>query len=325
MDELRPLLMEGKGVLDRSIALLEDLKEDTALRLDEEQRALSDNMRSGALVVVVGNAVLLALIVAAAALTIRDAADKSRAVEFQRRVLGMVGHDLRNPLTVISMSAAQLTRTNVSGERSSVWLARISAAANRMERLIRDLLDCSRIELGIALPLEIRKGDADETCLRIIEDFRAIYPNRELRYEPGDPGEVDWDPDRIEQVLANLVGNALKYSTERTPVRLAWNRAPSEIVMEVTNHGPPIPSSLLPRLFEPFQRGPYQDADSARKGEGLGLYIVNHIVRQHGGTITVQSSVEAGTTFTLTLPQAPATASARRRVGASSNASHEVC
>jgi signal transduction histidine kinase len=325
MNELGPLLMEGKGVLDRSSALLEDLKEDTALRLDEEQRALSDNMQSGAVVVVVGNAILLALIVAAAALAIRDARDKARAVEFQRRVLGMVGHDLRNPLSVISMSAAHLARSNLVGDGSSAWIARISAASSRMERMIRDLLDCSRIELGIALPLDIRKGDADTSCLRIIEEFRAIHPTREIRYEPGDAGEVDWDPDRMEQVLENLVGNALKYSPEPTPVRLAWRRAQGEIVIDVTNAGAPIPSSLLPHLFEPFRRGPQQNSGDTRQGEGLGLYIVNHIVRQHGGTIGVQSSTEAGTKFTLTLPQSAPSTPPARRVGASSNAPHEVC
>src|SRR5690242_3126812 len=127
IEELRPLLMEGKGVLDRSVALLEDLKEDTALRLDEEQRSLSDSMRSGAFVVVAGDAILLALIVAAAVLAMRDAADKARAVQFQPRVLGMVGHDLRNPLSVISMSVTQLARNGASGDRSLSWLGRITA------------------------------------------------------------------------------------------------------------------------------------------------------------------------------------------------------
>jgi len=324
IDELRPLLMEGKGVLDRSVALLEDLKEDTALRLDEEQRSLSYNMRSGAVVVVVGDAILLALIVAAAALSIRDAADKARAVQFQRRVLGMVGHDLRNPLSVVAMAAAQLARSNGS-DRPHAWIGRISAATHRMDRMIRDLLDSSRIELGIALPLEIRKGDADKSCSRIVEDFRAINPSREIRYEPGDASEVDWDPDRIEQVLENLVGNALKYSPARTPVRLRWKRTDGEIVIEVENSGDPIPSSLLPHVFEPFQRGAHQDTAGSRNGVGLGLYIVSQIVRQHGGSIDVHSSHDVGTKFTVTLPQSPPGAPSTRRVGDSSDAPHDVC
>jgi signal transduction histidine kinase len=325
IEELRPLLLEAKGVLDRSVALLEDLKEDTALRLDEEQRLLSSSMRSGAVVVVIGDAVLLALIVAAATLAMRDAADKARAVQFQRRVLGMVGHDLRNPLSIISLSVTQLARNGGAGDRSLAWLGRITAAANRMERLIRDLLDCSRIELGMALPIEIRKGDADKSCRRIVEDFRAIHPSREICYEPGDTSEVEWDPDRIEQVLENLVGNALKYSPEPTPVRLGWTRGSREIVIEVTNGGAPIPDSVLPHVFEPFRRGVDHDAVGTRKGVGLGLYIVRHLVRQHRGTISVRSSAEAGTTFTLSLPQSAPSLPAMRRVGTSSNAPHEVC
>jgi signal transduction histidine kinase len=194
-----------------------------------------------------------------------------------------------------------------------------------MDRMIRDLLDCSRIELGIALPLEIRKGDAHRSCSRIIEDFRAIHPTREIRYEPGDAGEVDWDPDRIEQVLENLVGNALKYSPEPTPVRLGWTRAEGAIVIEVTNRGDPIPSSLLPHVFEPFRRGTHDNASTARNGVGLGLYIVSHIVRQHRGTIAVHSTDEDGTKFTLTLPQSAPTARSALRVGAGGNAPQDVC
>jgi signal transduction histidine kinase len=325
IEELRPLLMDGKGMLDRSAALLDDLKEDTVLRLDEEQRSLSGDIRSAAVVVVVGDAILLALILAAAAMSMRDAADKGRAVEFQRRVLGMVGHDLRNPLSVVSMAASQLARNGAAGDRNLAWISRITAAANRMERLIRDLLDCSRIELGIALPLEIRKGDADKSCTRILEEFRAINPTREIQYKPGDTGEVEWDPDRIEQVLENLVGNALKYSPEATPVSLGWKRADGAIVIEVANRGAPIPSALLPHVFEPFQRGAHQDHSTAKNGVGLGLYIVRHIVRQHGGSIVVRSSEEGGTTFTLSLPQEETHPVSSRRVGQSSNAPHDVC
>ena len=325
MEELRPILAEGKELLSRSAALLDDLKEDTAIRLDEEQRGLSDSMRSAAVVVVVGDAVLLALVIGAALLSIRDAADKARAVQFQRRVLGMVGHDLRNPLSVVTLSADQLARSGASPDRVHAGIVRIVAAANRMDRLIRDLLDCSRIELGITLPLDIRKGDAHKSCMRIVEDFRTIHPTREIQYEPGDVAEVDWDPDRIEQVLENLVGNAVKYSPERTPVHLRWTRAERQIVIEVANDGAPIPSSLLPHVFEPFKRGVHQEAANARNGVGLGLYIVRHIVKQHGGTIAVFSSAEDGTKFTFALPQPEPARPSSRRVGARNEAPHDIC
>ena len=325
VDELRPLLVEAKRMFDRATALLDDLKEDTEQRLFEEQRAVVDSIRSASVIVIAGDALLLALIAAAAFISMRDAADKARAVEFQRRVLGMVGHDLRNPLSVVTMSASQLARSNGSGERAQAWTGRIAAAANRMDRMIRDLLDCSRIELGIALPLAIRKGNADESCSRIIEDFRTIHPTREIRYEPGDAGEVDWDGDRIEQVLENLVGNALKYSPERTPVLLRWTRSAHDIVIEVQNGGAPIPASLLPHIFEPFRRGNHDDDRSARKGVGLGLYIVHQIVQQHGGTISVESSERDGTKFTVTLPQVAPDARRARGVGERNTAPHDAC
>jgi signal transduction histidine kinase len=239
--------------------------------------------------------------------------------------LGMVGHDLRNPLSVVTLSADQLARSSAFSDRSRAGLTRIIAAANRMDRLIRDLLDCSRLELGITLSLEIRKGDAHKSCTRIVEDFRTIHPSREIQYERGDIAEVEWDPDRIEQVLENLVGNALKYSPEATPVRLCWTRAAGEIVIEVANGGAPIPSSLLPYVFEPFQRGQHRGGANARNGVGLGLYIVRHIVQQHGGTIVVFSSREDGTKFTVTLPQPEPTRPVARRVGARNEASHDVC
>jgi signal transduction histidine kinase len=302
LQDLRPLLTDGKTMLDRAAALLEDLKEDTANQLNEEQRDLSEDIQSAAVVVVAGDSVLLALIVAAAVLSIRDAAEKARAVQFQRRVLGMVGHDLRNPLSVVSMSASQIAKHG-SASDGKAWAARIVAAANRMDRLIRDLLDGSRIELGIALPLDIRSGSANESCDRVVEDFRTTHPQRAIEYRPGESGDVEWDPDRIEQVLENLLGNALKYSPERTPVRLSWRRTVNAIILDVENGGPPIPSSLLPHLFEPFRRGLSSRDVGSKGGVGLGLYIVQHIVRQHGGTIDVGSSHEAGTKFSVVLPQ----------------------
>src|SRR5262249_373972 len=151
-------------------------------------------------------------------------ADKERAVQFQRRVLGMVGHDLRNPLSVVMMSADQLARSVDPGDKKQAPLARIVAAVNRMERMIRDLLDYSPIELKLALPLDIRAADVGNSCARIVDEFRAIHPSREIRYEPGERSEVHWDADRMGQVLENLLGNAIKYSPSGTPVRFAWRK-----------------------------------------------------------------------------------------------------
>src|SRR5262249_14000218 len=219
-------------VLDRALALLDEFKDDTVQVLAAEQKLLERSARRSIVLVVGGDIVLLALIAVAAGLALRDAAEKARAVQFQRRVLGIVGHDLRNPLSVVMISASQLAKSaDLAGRRTSP-VSRILSASNRMESMIRDLLDYSRIELRIALPLDIRPANAHESCARIVEEFRAVNPGREIRYEPGDDADVRWDPDRIEQVLANLVANALKYGQEGTPVCVTWRRERESIVIE---------------------------------------------------------------------------------------------
>jgi signal transduction histidine kinase len=302
LEQLRPMLLESKLVLDRAMDLLAHFKDETAHLLADEQQSLNASIRRSIVIVVVGDVVLLALIATAAALAIRDAADKARAVEFQRRVLGIVGHDLRNPLSVVMMSASQLAKNAELGDRRPSPVSRILAASHRMEGLIRDLLDYSRIELNIALPLDVRPASAHESCSRIVEEFRAVNPGREITYEPGNDPDVRWDPDRIEQVLANLVANALKYGQADTPVRVGWRRERHTMVIEVHNSGAPIPESMLPHIFEPFRRGDSHDPRTSKGSMGLGLYIVRQIVEQHGGRVEVRSSSLRGTTFTVRIP-----------------------
>jgi signal transduction histidine kinase len=309
IDEMRPMMLESRSLLKRSAAILDHLKDETHQLLDIEQKALADSIRTSTFVVVLGDVVLLALILAAAMVALRDAADKARAVQFQRRILGMVGHDLRNPLSVVMMSATQLAKIADGVDRRQGAVTRILGAAHRMEKMIRDLLDYSRIELQMALPLDIRPSDVNSCCQRVIEEFRAVHPGREIRYQPGPATQVSWDSDRIERVLENLVSNALKYSPKDSAVEVAWRREEERVIIEVKNHGTPIPDTLLPHLFEPFRRGSDHDAGTAKQSLGLGLYIVRHIVLQHGGAILVESSSDTGTTFRVALPQ-PVRASA---------------
>src|SRR5262249_58642711 len=109
--------------------------------------------------------------------------EKARAVQFQRRVLGMVGHDLRNPLSVVMMSATQLAKSADINDRRQATVARIVAAVNRMDRMIRDLFDYSRIELRLALPLDIREADLDMSCTRVVDELRVVNPTRTIEYE----------------------------------------------------------------------------------------------------------------------------------------------
>jgi signal transduction histidine kinase len=297
-------------VLGDADAILDHLKEDTRRLLQTEQLALADSIRASSFVVISGDVVLLALVLIAAVVTLRDGAEKARTVLFQRRMLGMVSHDLRNPLSVVMMSASQLGRSQDAGDRRQSTIGRILAATYRMDKMIRDLLDYSRIELEMALPLEVRASDIHSCCQHVLDEFRTVHPNREIRYEPGDDPMVSWDPDRMERVIENLVSNALKYSPDDTPVGLTWKRERDRVVIEVSNRGAPIPDADLPFIFEPFHRGHDHDAETARQSHGLGLYIVRHIVKQHGGDIAVQSSSGAGTTFTVAVPQPVPTSAA---------------
>lgn len=160
-----------------------------------------------------------------------------------------------------------------------------------------------------------RRGplDADSPLLRspqlgaaqakavVIDEARAGQPDRELRLDGAGESRGEWDPDRLAQLLANLVRSALSYSAPGTPVRVGWRGAADTVVLEVENRGPPIPPALLPRLYEPFRRGAAAGARAPR-GLGLGLFISREIVRAHGGTIGARSTADA-TVFTVTLPR----------------------
>ena len=169
-----------------------------------------------------------------------------------------------------------------------------------MTRLISDLLDYSRTRLGQGIPITPRSMDLDVTCRGALEEMKTVHPDREVAYRHEGDGRGDWDPDRIEQVLVNLLQNALRYG-DGARVELAWRGEPDHVALRVHNDGPAIERSLLDDIFEPFKRG---DVSGMRMGGvGLGLYIVKEIARAHGGAVAVRSEPGAGTTFTVTLPR----------------------
>ena len=180
-------------------------------------------------------------------------------------------------------------------------LARASGAAARMSRLVNDLLDYSRARLGRGIPISPRAADLDAICREIIEEVTSAHPSRKISYRPGADGAGEWDPDRIGQVLTNLLTNAVRYSPEDARISVAWHAELDWRVISVHNDGPPIDPELLPCMFEPFERG----RTAASGGTGLGLYIVREIVRAHGGSVAVTSEAGSGTTFTITLPVRP--------------------
>ncbi len=227
----------------------------------------------------------------------------ARAREFDQQLLGIVSHDLRNPLNAILLGAETLLARDDLPERHLRSLARIRAAAQRATRLIVDLLDLTRARLG-DLPIRPREADLEPVVDQVLEELRPSYPDRELRLEKHGWTGGCWDPDRLAQVAGNLVANALKYGAAGSPVTVTLRGTEDAVTLSVHSEGEPIPPEILPSLFRPWQRGA-SGSDPAERSVGLGLFIVDRVVSAHGGRVEVASEVGRGTTFTVTLPRRP--------------------
>jgi signal transduction histidine kinase len=231
----------------------------------------------------------------------RQEEELRRTAEFRERFLGIVSHDLRGPLQSILLSANVLMRSDCVVDHHLKSVRRIATSAERMERMISDLLDFTRGRLGGGIPIHPRPMNLRHLCRHVLEELEVGHPERELRLEaPGD-FRGEWDPDRLAQVFGNLGKNALDYSPARTPVSFVLRDEGDTLQVEVCNAGPPIPGELLPRIFEPFRRAEGEDRHTA--GLGLGLFIVQQIIRAHGGSIAVRSTAAEGTTFSVRLPR----------------------
>jgi signal transduction histidine kinase len=229
-----------------------------------------------------------------------------RATELEQQLVGIVGHDIRTPLSAILASArAQLASDQLEPAQRTAF-ERVARGGERIGQIVDLLLDFTRARIGGGIPVARRPGDLNEMCRRVADELQATRPKRLLLCDfSRDSLQGEWDLDRLAQVLANLLDNAFKYSPENTPVRLSTRERDAEnVLLEVHNQGAPIPEHLRPLLFEPFRRGE-TTGETARTSLGLGLYIAHDIVRAHGGSITVHSTAEEGTTFRVCLSRGP--------------------
>ncbi len=242
--------------------------------------------------------------VAAVMTSSRDVTEERSAEEFREQFIGMLGHDLRNPLNALSMSAQQLQRRGGLDERQANLTGRILTSAERMDRMIRQLLDFARARLGGGIPVVRAPCDLFDVVRRTVDELRASHPGRVVQLEVLGDGRGDWDADRLEQALGNLVANALKYSPADGAVSVHAEGGPKGAVLSIHNPGPPIPAEELPYVFSAWRRGhKARKEGGSAAGLGLGLYITAQIVRGHGGTVDVASSAPGGTTFTVRLPR----------------------
>ena len=238
----------------------------------------------------------------------------------QERFIAILGHDLRNPLNAVLMAARRLKQGDVT-ERWGKSVDYVVSGARRMAGLVDQMLDLARARQTGGIPVNIRPGtDLLEVVRTVVDEFRGASPQVEIVVYGEKSISGAWDPDRLAQVVSNLVGNAIVHGTGRVEVGVRPSGA--DAILEVHNAGPPIPADVLPRLFEAFER-PGSDSAARGDGLGLGLFIAERIVTAHAGNIAVRSSAQEGTTFVVTMP-ASRSQPAPSPMGESSAAAHHL-
>lgn len=231
----------------------------------------------------------------------RDVTEQRKQLEFEQQLIGIVSHDLRNPVAAIVMGGNLLTKMLPEESPAGGIAQRVARSGARASRLIDDLLDFTQARLAGGLPIHATSADLHAICRQVVDELAISHPDRTLEHRCEGDGSGHWDPDRLAQVIGNLALNAISYSPPDTTVCVRTRGDAASVVLEVHNRGPAIAAAMLPILFEPFQRGDRKQGHERRIG--LGLFIVRHIVAAHGGTVDVQSRDPDGTTFFVELPK----------------------
>lgn len=212
---------------------------------------------------------------------------KASALRRAREMLmATLGHDLRDPLQAI-MIAAQMLDLNSGGGVHNRLSQRITSSSGRMQRLIDQMVDISSLQGGLGLPVSMRDVELGPLLAEVTEEIRLAQPGVELHARLDGLGTVRADPDRISQMVSNLVSNSCKHGVPGTPVLLEGRRLDDAVVITVSNRGAPLAPELVDTLFLPYKPGSLNNSRN-RGGQGLGLYIVHEIVKAHGGTIGVR-------------------------------------
>jgi sigma-B regulation protein RsbU (phosphoserine phosphatase) len=235
------------------------------------------------------------------------ALEKSRLDErgqFRDRLIGIVSHDLRNPLSTILLGASLLLENRAQDPYTTKTVARIQSAAQRAERMISDILDYTQAHLGGGIRVERKPNDLGLIFRQAIDEFEISHPQHEFELAIDGDTRAELDADRIGQVLGNLLSNAVQYSPPATRIGVRVHGEPASVAFAVHNRGSVIPPDRLRDIFEPMQQ--INPSATSQRSVGLGLYIVDSIVTAHRGKLDVTSTAAEGTTFSVTLPRARA-------------------
>jgi sigma-B regulation protein RsbU (phosphoserine phosphatase) len=229
-----------------------------------------------------------------------EKAHLDEAARYRERLIGIVSHDLRSPLTAILATAQTLLRRTAAGDSTHQAAARIEACAQRATRMVRDLLDYTQVHLGTGLVLQRHAIDFHQVLRQTIQELLAAHPSRCINLKTFGEAQGFWDADRLAQMIENLAGNALTYSPPSSAIEVACTASDHGVRLQVQNAGPAIAAQRLANIFDAMQRG--VNGSNPQRSLGLGLFIVKSIAEAHGGTVEVTSTAAEGTTFAVRLP-----------------------
>lgn len=221
---------------------------------------------------------------------------------YRDQTLGILGHDLRNPLFAIITGSSLLVTSEKLDDRELGIAARMLRSAERMNRMIGDLLDLTRTRFGDLIPVVPVPTDLVPLCRQVVAELEGMRPDGvAIRFNGKGDLSGEWDGDRLAQALSNLIRNAIQHGAATEPITVSATDHGGEILLEVHNSGKAIPASAQATIFEPMVR--HVGDDRKNTGLGLGLYIAAQIVLAHGGTLEVESTAADGTTFSMHLPR----------------------
>lgn len=214
--------------------------------------------------------------------------------------LAVLGHDLRNPLAAISGVQHVLKLSPNLSEKELKLVNRTEASAKRMAELIKNLLELTNLRLGSGMTIKKTSTDFSKQAEMVLQEFQFSYPNATFHLLTPGPVQGEWDLVRTNQLMTNLIGNALRHGTPGGPITVKISGDVGNVIFSVHNNGKPIPNEIQEKIFHGFF---HDNKKASNESYGLGLYIVKEVVDRHNGKISLESTKNNGTTFTVILPR----------------------
>jgi signal transduction histidine kinase len=210
-----------------------------------------------------------------------DLATERADAEARERLIGILGHDLRTPLTAAMMGAEAIATDASIGEDARQMAISVHASARRAARMVTDLLDFARARLAGGIPIQRSHVDLERVLTKVVQEVRASRPANEITVITRGDAKGFWDGDRSAQLISNLINNAMEHGEQGEPIVAQLSGDQSGVTLEVTNRAQPISPDEISRMFSPYQSGTPRDDGHL----GLGLYIVQQIIHAHGGSV----------------------------------------